>query len=90
MEFKDDLGNGKFRPIVVIKISEDNSNIFALGVYSYKDKFIDQNRAKFYNNFLYKLKDVDIAGLDERLISFVDVSGYEQFDLQEMINTATI
>lgn len=32
--------------------------------------------------------DVDVAGLDKRLISFVDVSGYEQFNLQEMVKTA--
>lgn len=86
--FKDKPEDGKSRPVVIIKISEDSNNISALGVYSYKDKFIEKNKSKFYNSFLCRVDDIEIAGLDPELISFVDVSTYEHYNLKEMIEDA--
>ena len=80
VDFQDGSGE-KRRPIVIIKIDDDNFESTALGIYSHKDKF--EKKKEFYSEFLYKIQDLKETGLDKR--SYVDVSILEKYSLLELL-----
>ena len=82
VDFKDGSDEKK-RPIVVIKISDDNFETTALGIYSYKNKFTENK--EFYLRFLYEIQDVEIAGLNLDKRSYIDISIAEKYSFQELL-----
>ena len=83
VDFHDGSGD-KRRPIVIIKINDDNFEATAFGVYSHKAKF--EQKKDFYSNFLYEIQNPELAGLDKK--SYVDVSVLEKYSFLELLTGA--
>ncbi|MBP1042861.1 hypothetical protein I6N95_17735 [Vagococcus sp. BWB3-3] len=85
VKFENNPQEGKNRPVAIVRINLEDYSTQGFGIYSYKYKFESKFKTSFYQKFLYKIKDVEEAGLNPKLISYVDVSKVAQFSLIEMM-----
>lgn len=88
VKFNNSSEEGKIRPVAIIKIKIEKLSVQGFGVYSYKDKFEDKFKSSFYERFLYRVQDSQDAGLNPQLISYIDVSRVELFELDNLFQNA--